>query len=211
MRKYTWEEFYEKFYDWSESTQVRNLSALTSLGDADEVAEIIQELDYFDESAAIRLLKRAVEEKLAFSGEDCSDFYDMGDFDTADAALLNSASRLTAKDLENLTGYADDDLIIRICKQRKFSIPISLEEYTNDFTEEPQPPAKLGFFGAILAGLGISHAVDKLSRPPQHNGTCNGDCANCPPHYGYRYGRWYYGHSHVYGCEFGGNKGDGGL
>lgn len=36
---------------------------------------------------------------------------------------------------------------------------------------------------------------------------CNGDCENCPPHYGYRYGRWYYGHHHNRGCEFGGNKG----
>lgn len=40
-----------------------------------------------------------------------------------------------------------------------------------------------------------------------HNGRCNGDCENCPPHYGYRYGRWYYGHHHRHGCEFGGNKG----
>lgn len=32
---------------------------------------------------------------------------------------------------------------------------------------------------------------------------------DCPPHYGYRYGRWYYGHDHVHGCEFGGNKGSG--
>ena len=46
--------------------------------------------------------------------------------------------------------------------------------------------------------------------PKRHSGKCDGDCANCPPHYGYRYGRWYYGHSHIHGCEFGGNKGDGG-
>ena len=43
-----------------------------------------------------------------------------------------------------------------------------------------------------------------------HNGKCNRDCANCPAHYGYRYGRWYYGHNHVEGCEFGGNRGGGG-
>ena len=42
--------------------------------------------------------------------------------------------------------------------------------------------------------------------PKKHNGRCNGNCANCPPHYGYRYGRWYYGHDHVEGCEFGGNR-----
>jgi len=48
-------------------------------------------------------------------------------------------------------------------------------------------------------------------RSQRHNGICDGNCASCPPHYGYRYGRWYYGHSHSYGCEFGGNKGDGGF
>ena len=36
---------------------------------------------------------------------------------------------------------------------------------------------------------------------------CNGDCDNCPAHYGYRYGRWYYGHGHQHGCERGGNGG----
>lgn len=44
----------------------------------------------------------------------------------------------------------------------------------------------------------------------KHSGKCDGDCANCPPHYGYRYGRWYYGHDHSEGCEFGGNKCGGG-
>ena len=38
-------------------------------------------------------------------------------------------------------------------------------------------------------------------------GRCNGDCANCPPHYGYRYGRWYYGRGHRHGCQRGGNGG----
>lgn len=38
-------------------------------------------------------------------------------------------------------------------------------------------------------------------------GHCDGDCANCPAHYGYRYGRWYYGHGHQWGCSRGGNGG----
>ena len=32
LRTYTWDEYYDKFYDWAESTQVRNLYGLTSLG-----------------------------------------------------------------------------------------------------------------------------------------------------------------------------------
>lgn len=65
MRKYTWDEYYEKFYDWEESTQVRNLSGLTSLGTAEEVAEIIIELQG-NESASNRLLRKAVEAARVF-------------------------------------------------------------------------------------------------------------------------------------------------
>ena len=36
------------------------------------------------------------------------------------------------------------------------------------------------------------------------------DCANGKPHYGYRYGRWYYGHNHVEGCEYGDSTCSGG-
>ena len=48
--------------------------------------------------------------------------------------------------------------------------------------------------------------ISKTSNPPSHR--CDGDCANCPPHYGYRYGRWYYGHGHTRGCQRGGPGGD---
>jgi hypothetical protein len=145
LRTYTWDEYYEKFYDWAESTQVRNLSALTSLGSADEVGEIIIELQV-NVPAANRLLRKAVEEKLAFSGSDLVEF-----------------------------------------------------AYIND-----KEPVTAAIFAGASAGV-------SLAQGRRHNGRCNGDCANCPPHYGYRYGRWYYGHDHVHGCEFGGNKGSGSM
>ena len=47
--------------------------------------------------------------------------------------------------------------------------------------------------------------------PRARNRRCDGNCARCPAHYGYRYGRWYYGHGHVHGCEFGGNRGGGSM
>ena len=45
------------------------------------------------------------------------------------------------------------------------------------------------------------------ARRRKHSHKCDGNCANCPAHYGYRYGRWYYGHGHQHGCERGGNGG----
>lgn len=169
MRTYTWAEYYEKFYDWAESTQVRNLSAVTSLGSADEVGEIIIELQV-NVPAANRLLKKAVAAKLAFSGSDLLEFVCINDKELATAAVRNSAGRLTAEDMEYLYGEIDDEVIIEICKQRNILLPEDLrevEEYDDEEEEEieeepleeediyidnfiPEPPApKLGFFGTL--------------------------------------------------------------
>ena len=51
---------------------------------------------------------------------------------------------------------------------------------------------------------------NNFSSHKKKTGKCDGDCANCPPHYGYRHGRWYYGHNHVEGCTRGGNSCSGG-
>ncbi len=209
MRTYTWDEYYEKFYDWAESTQIRNLSALTSLGSADEVGEIIIELQS-NESASNRLLKKAVEAKLEFSTEHLIEFLYANDNEIVISAVWNSAKRFTAEDIENLYGNIDDEIITKLCSEYKLPLPRDLREtgdFTDDFTVKENK--KHGFFATLFAALGMSSSTS--STQPKHNGKCNGDCANCPPHYGYRYGRWYYGHCHSHGCEFGGNNGNGGI
>lgn len=127
MRKYTWDEYYEKFYDWAESTQVRNLSALTSLGSAEEVAEIIVELQV-NKSASNRLLSKAVDAKLQFSSDNLLDFLYYNDEKLAVTAVYNSADRLTAEDMENLYGVLDDDIIIEICDEYNIALPEDLRE-----------------------------------------------------------------------------------
>ena len=229
MRRYTWDEYYEKFYDWAESTQVRNLSGLTSLGPADEVGEIIIGLQV-NVPAANRLLRKAVEAKLAFSESDLVEFACINDKALATAAVRNSVERLTAEDMEYLYGEIDDEVIIEICKQWNILLPEDLregEEYEDEEPEEIEadepleevdiyvedyspPPKRPGFFSTLFGVIaGVSMASG--SNQHRHNVRCNGDCAHCPPHYGYRYGRWYYGHDHVHGCEFGGNKGSGSM
>ncbi len=218
MRQYTWDEYYEKFYDWSECTQVRNLYGLTSLdaADADEVAEIIMQLGT-KSSAGKRLFRKAVEAKLAFSS---SDLVDLGyiDDELIAAAVRNSAERLSAEDVEYLYDYSiiDDKVAVEICKQRKLVLPKDLrEEEEYEDSEEMddyayQPMRRPGFFGTLFGAI-TSTSTKSDSKQRRHSGRCNGDCAHCPPHYGYRYGRWYYGHCHVHGCEFGGNRGDGSM
>ena len=56
-----------------------------------------------------------------------------------------------------------------------------------EFFDEPVASApKIGFFAKLFAGIGIADALS--SSHASHPGHCTGDCANCPPHYGYRYG-----------------------
>ena len=205
MPSYTWKEYYEKFYDWAESTEIRNLSCLTSLGDADEVGEVILELSS-SPAAANRLLRRANEAGLQFNCHDLTWFSLDLDETEVKKALLQSVPRLKAEDMEELASCFDEETVRQVCKKGGFPIPPELEEELDDtpggFAEEMP---RHGFFGALFGALCLGRG-----RKP-HAGVCDGDCAHCPPHYGYRYGRWYYGHGHQYGCEFGGNKGDGGL
>ena len=60
---------------------------------------------------------------------------------------------------------------------------------------------------AVVAGLVGAQLISDLTKKNTPAHRCNGDCAHCPPHYGYRYGRWYYGHGHQHGCQRGGNGG----
>lgn len=70
------------------------------------------------------------------------------------------------------------------------------------YSAPPKKPGLLTNLMALVTGVSLASRSEK-----KHSRHCDGDCANCPPHYGYRYGRWYYGKGHQYGCEFGGNKG----
>jgi len=77
------------------------------------------------------------------------------------------------------------------------------EEMVVELEAEQRAQRRVGFWGTLIGLLsGFSMSVGH-----HDNGRCNGDCANCPPHYGYRYGRWYYGHGHQWGCERHGNGG----
>ena len=220
MRTYTWDEYYEKFYEWAESTRIKNLTYLENLGDPEEVTEILLELKD-NPNASTRLLRKAVEEKVKFTGENILDlFFWEFDKELLMKALWNSADILTAEDIEGLYLTVDDAVLLQLCEKGNIPVPEDLREDVfwelEEFIEDEEiieypKQKKIGFFGhafAILAALGSVSSSNKNNR---HSGRCDGDCANCPPHYGYRYGRWYYGKGHVHGCQFGGNRGNGGF
>ncbi len=123
--------------------------------------------------------------------------------------LLSTDSKFSEEALRALFDECISEEVIRVlAKRSRVKYQRLYNQYYGldmepDMAEPPmQKPAKIGFFGMLLAVLGSSE-----SHAEPTYGQCTGDCEHCPPHYGYRYGRWYYGHGHNYGCEFGGNGG----
>lgn len=206
-----WDQYYEKFYDWATSTQIRKMSSLTSFGASSEVAEVAQE--YMDEAAASRLIKKAVAYGVQFTPEEIYDLSGCCNQEAMNVLLDSAKCSFTQEQLEDLWGIVDDDVLERAATRNHVKLfDDGTEDYAQDGTvsDEAIPAVpKIGFFTKLFAGIGIAGAL--TSPHAAHPGHCTGDCANCPPHYGYRYGRWYYGHGHQHGCEFGGNKGDGSL
>ncbi len=142
MKEISWENYYEKFYDWSESTQKNRAMDLRT------TAPLTRFLLAYQRNLALTSLRTKMQSQRSPTS------------------------------------------IMRITRRKDQS--------------------KQGFFTKPMAAIGVAGEID-IRTSHKHNGRCNGDCAHCLPHYGYRYGRWYYGHGHQYGCGFGGNKGGGGL
>ena len=193
-----WEDYYDRFWDWAESTQISRISSLTDFTSSAEVAEIANE--FFDEKISTRLVKRAMQNGIRFTPAEIIELGGCLTDEVFNEVIRSRRGQFTAEQYEELEGLCfDEDLLETVAKAG------GIRREIDDPPFEPeiaivQPVRKGSGFFATLLGL----ASDAGSRRT-HPGRCTGDCSNCPAHYGYRYGRWYYGHHHSHGCEFGGN------
>ena len=178
MKQMTWEDYYDGFYDWAPSTQKSYTYRLSDFGPADEVWEIAQELSFNDNAFAAKFLEKAFAAGVHFTPDQVLEMVG-----TVEESVLSRMAEQTdvpfnREQLEEIYLMISDNSFQKISRRAHIDV-------------------------SFLAGAFVASQIQK-----KHDGHCDGDCANCPPHYGYRYGRWYYGKGHQYGCEFGGNKGN---
>ena len=181
-----WDQYYEKFYDWTTSTQISRMSSLTSYGASSEVAEVAQE--YMDEKAASRLIKKAVAYGVQFTPEEIYDLSGCCNTEAMNVLLDSSKCRFTKEQLEDLYGAVDDEVLGRVAARNKIRLfeddedeEIENETGEEEFFDEPVASApKIGFFAKLFAGIGIADALS--SSHASHPGHCTVDSANCPPH-----------------------------
>lgn len=156
-----WSEYYEKFDEWATSTQISRLSALTSYGPSNEVTEVAQGL--MDETAASRLIRRALAAGVQFTAEEICELVDCCNAAVLNALLENSACTFTREQLEDLWGAVDDAVLEQTARRCRVKLFDDDEEEKEEEDDEPEqaefPPPKrrrepkLGFWTLLGAAL----------------------------------------------------------
>ena len=68
-----WSDYYEKINDWSVSTAVSKILSLEDMGAPDEIVDALNIIAFEDEKGATRLLNRALQHGVKFSGENLAE------------------------------------------------------------------------------------------------------------------------------------------
>lgn len=210
MKQMTWEAYYDGFFDWSPATRKKYAGRLSGFGTADEVWEITQELEFDDSAFAAKFLQKAFDAGVRFTPEQVMEMVLLMQQPFLDKAAEQATGPFDEEQLEEIYLSVSEDAFRRISHRagiRIFDDPDPGAKPKKQSRQQEKPRAGLlDVLAALLLGTAKKEHGEK-----QNSRRCSGDCANCPPHYGYRYGRWYYGKGHQYGCEFGGNCGDANL
>ena len=148
-----WDSYYEKFYNWATSTQIKKMSSLTSFGASAEVSEVAQE--YMDEKAASRLIKKAVAYGVQFTPDEIYDLSGCCDISAMNELLKSAKCTFTQEQLEDLWGSADDEVLELVARRNHVTVFADDEneapsvEDEIDFDEPKQKEPKLGFFSKL--------------------------------------------------------------
>lgn len=136
-----WSDYYEKINDWSVSTAVSKISSLEDMGAPDEIADALNIIAFEDEKGATRLLNRALQHGVKFSGENLAEIVGLCAEESFKKALYQSADAFIAQDLEELCGCVADELIIDLAKRYKISAPADIaEEYEEELCPDISTP-----------------------------------------------------------------------
>ena len=171
----TWEEFYDNYYNWAESTAIRRLSSVDKLGNSEEVTELICDMSLHHKDICNRIARKAINQKLSFTWENLQDIDGCVDDDLLMQLLMQSYSSFSKEDLEDMADYYDDAVIDQLYKLKGLPLPkrepglaesiTNFVNYVNDLTfEEPKPVAKKkpgGFFSNLVMAFGIGHGISQ--------------------------------------------------
>ena len=102
MKDLSWDDYYERFYDWAPATQKSRSYNLTGYGPADEVFEIALEFAYDDEKFATRFIRKAMDAGVHFTPEQVLEFSLYADKATLGRMALGASPSFTEDQMEEI-------------------------------------------------------------------------------------------------------------
>lgn len=104
----TWDEYYDKFYEWAYSTQASRISKLTSFGSHEQVAELVQA--FADEKTASRLANKAMAAGVRFVASEIVDMQGYVAKECMNQMVRTTEGVFTQEQVEELVYSIDDDI-----------------------------------------------------------------------------------------------------
>ena len=158
-----WPDYYEKINDWAVSTAVNKISSLEDMGAPDEIVDALNIIAFEDKKGATRLLNRALQHGVKFSGENLVEIVDLCAEESFKKALYQSADAFTAQDLEDMYGCVDDEIIIEVAKQYKISVPADIaDEYEEELCPDAGTPITWNRFYGLFNDWKPEYAKARL-------------------------------------------------
>lgn len=121
-RKLSWEEFYDKFYDWSPTTQKKYASYLAGFSSSTEVVEIILEYALYDGQYASKFARRACDTEVCFQSGEILKFIGTLDQDGVEYLAVNAAVPFEREQLEEINMLVSDETFRRLSKRAGIDI-----------------------------------------------------------------------------------------
>lgn len=120
----TWEQFYDGYLCWSDSTVSSRLSQISDLQNAD-TTEIVDCCQCIDEALACRLLRKAEKVQLSFTYAQVAELaVFIGDEELLNTLAIAATGHCTQEVLEELNNNEiRDDVITNIAKRYKLQDP----------------------------------------------------------------------------------------
>ena len=104
-----WTTYYDRFYDWEESTQLRHLSTLTNFGPSSEVCELA--CSFFEEKSANRMIKKALSLGVRFSANEVMELDGVIDASLMPQLIKTTSHKLTPEQLDDFVFWLTPDEI----------------------------------------------------------------------------------------------------
>lgn len=160
-----WEDFYEHFYFWADSTAINRISQLTTFGPHEEVFEIVQM--YSDEKDSSRLADKAMDAGVRFTPEEIVEMQGFVTRKCMNRMVTTALGDFTQEQVEDLVFAMDDDIYEELEKRYcNYDDEEEEEDIIDEAIEQPQRRKASGLLG-FFALTGIASEFNwgnKISR-----------------------------------------------